>query len=673
MKKITNDEKTGKMNADQTALFIAELTKKPLGKLMDPNASDSLSKIIDFLPMSSILDVLKLVSDKIPAYIDAVMMNKQQMRSLAERVKAVVDATQRLPRTPDAQKKYAEPLNRLRDTVLECAEWVVAYSDKGLILRVFNSSSYQIKFEDLYSRLAEHVQDLQLGLNVQEWLDVKRQKEERDQDLEYLKNHQIALLNEIKNATEQVTDMKIKGEDRKEIISKKMSAIEHQIQLLLNANVPNEQDLEASKREAVDPRLLIDYCDIDPEEKIGEGGFGKIYRGHWGDQQVVIKEVDGMSNPIVKAEFIREVKILSQLRSAYIVQLNAVCLQNQRSCYLMEYMENGDLSVYLQKNPKLTYEQRYNLAFEIASGLVYLHARNIIHCDLKTANILVNKNGHAKLADFGLAKALNLSSSLPALPQNKSSQAWSYLAPEVLLGYPYTMKSEVYSYGMVLWEILTGKKPYAALDNDVNVIHHVTSGGRERLSGFLPEFFIQLLQDCWQELPSKRPTMNEIKAVLLAHKPVRSNDTLSQNVSLKLESSFPTGPREVSPECDVTYQLGLNFALHNGDYVNALRLLNQAAELGHTRARTDLALIYLQGLGNTTPNPILACQLLQQSAVENHLRAMQALVQELQRGTSIAPNPQAVSFWQDQISSAEKRQKLREQQASLPEGVRPKG
>lgn len=643
-------------NGSSTTNF--ESIKNSLTNASLPELTATASDIVASLPISQMIEVITIFGGKIVGGIKYVKMNRRQMQTLGERLSAVVDAIQRLPHLPSAQKIYVEPLLRLMDTMAECAKWVEDYRNKNYLMRFLNGGSHNIKFEGFHKVLAEHVQDLQLGLNVQEWMDTERYNREREQDFQELKTNQRAILTQLKESMEAITGLRIQGHDRVDVMSKKMAAVELRFQQLLK-NQSNAQSKSSSENEAIlNENFLIDYCDFVFESKIAEGSYGKIYRGYLYRQDVVIKEINYRGQPDMRATFFRETKILSQLRSPYIVQLYAACSQPDRSCYVMEYMANGNLVSYLKKHPGLELQLRHQLVLEISLGLAYLHHHNITHGDLRTANILVNESGRAKLSNFGFSMAPDLHR-LPQLPANSTMRSSSYLAPEVLLGSPYTKASDVFSFGVILWEALTGRKLYQNLDQE-DAKRHVIFNGRERIPDTMLDFYAELLEDCWHEMPSKRPTISQIVDQLNI---IGLN--ASQEFSSVVSKPYPTGPRIPSARSDMLYKQGIRLVLQEKDYAQAVRLLQQASNEGHTRARSDLAFMYLEGKG-VEKNRFLAQQLLQKSAVEGHSRAMNALAS---MGAKANTNDmRAVSFWKAQsrkIKSLEEAESSCQQRLSV--------
>ncbi|XP_024021618.1 L-type lectin-domain containing receptor kinase IX.1 [Morus notabilis] len=206
--------------------------------------------------------------------------------------------------------------------------------------------------------------------------------------------------------------------------------------------------------------LLVATNNFAEEEKLGQGGFGGVYRGFLKslNSYVAIKKVSSVSNQGVK-EYASEVKIISQLRHRNLVQLIGWCHRKKDLLLIYEFMPNGSLDSHLFKRKSvLTWATRYNIARGMASALLYLHQeweQCVLHRDIKASNIMLDSNFNAKLGDFGLARLVD---------HDKGSQTTAlagtlgYMAPECVTTGRASRESDIYSFGVVALEIACGRK-----------------------------------------------------------------------------------------------------------------------------------------------------------------------------------------------------------------------
>ncbi|KAK4395381.1 putative receptor-like protein kinase [Sesamum angolense] len=209
------------------------------------------------------------------------------------------------------------------------------------------------------------------------------------------------------------------------------------------------------------PLLVTATNNFDEANILGEGGLGRVYKAHFNDHcHAAVKKIYAGGQE-AEREFENEVESLSKIQHQNIVSLLGYCIHGEARFLVYEMMENGSLEFHLHgPSPRLTltWHLRMKIALDVARGLEYLHERcnpPVIHRDLKSSNILLDSNFNAKLSDFGLAITGGNSNKTNV----KLSGTLGYVAPEYLLDGKLTDKSDVYAFGVVLLELLTGRRP----------------------------------------------------------------------------------------------------------------------------------------------------------------------------------------------------------------------
>ena len=229
--------------------------------------------------------------------------------------------------------------------------------------------------------------------------------------------------------------------------------------------------------------FYIPFEELKIIKKVGEGAFGEVYLGYWNKKKVAIKKYFFVKKykdhqnknfynlKAILIKYIKEINIISNLRHPNLVLYMGASLSSNHNCYLvMEFVNNGNLFEFLHQgsyNSEGNY-QKYdllfttNLALEIALAVKYLHCRNITHCDLKSTNVLLDNNYHVKITDFGVSKMVNILYEKSQEIRGKFGTT-HWMAPEIMKRLKYEEASDVFSYGMILYEIITGEIPYYGL------------------------------------------------------------------------------------------------------------------------------------------------------------------------------------------------------------------
>ena len=250
---------------------------------------------------------------------------------------------------------------------------------------------------------------------------------------------------------------------------------------------------------------------------LGQGGFGVVYKGTWRHQPVAVKALtsQGLTDS-AREEFINEVQVMVNLRVPQVVALYGISVQ-PRYQLVMEYCPHGSLFGYLHSSQPMDWGMRGRIALEVAQGLAFLHACQppILHRDLKSQNILLDKDYHAKLADFGLSRLKQESRSFTNSSQKDSVGTLAWMAPELFKRRArYVKGSDMYSYGMILWELSSRSIPWSDAHSNALIIQWVSQGDREDIPSSTPLSIATLIKACWEADPEKRPSAEEAMKTL---------------------------------------------------------------------------------------------------------------------------------------------------------------
>lgn len=283
--------------------------------------------------------------------------------------------------------------------------------------------------------------------------------------------------------------------------------------------------------------------EIDPSKLIiktviARGTFGTVHRGVYDTQDVAVKLLDwGEEGQRTEAEiaslraaFTQEVAVWHKLDHPNVTKFigatmgsselqiqtdnGLIGMPSNVCCVVVEYLAGGNLKQYLIKNRrrKLAFKVVIQLALDLARGLSYLHSQKIVHRDVKTENMLLDKTRTVKIADFGVARVE------ASNPNDMTGETGTlgYMAPEVLNGNPYNRKCDVYSFGICLWEIYCCDMPYPDLSFSEITSAVVRQNLRPEVPRCCPSSLANVMKKCWDASPDKRPEMDEVVSMLEA-------------------------------------------------------------------------------------------------------------------------------------------------------------
>ncbi|XP_029451095.1 tyrosine-protein kinase FRK [Rhinatrema bivittatum] len=256
----------------------------------------------------------------------------------------------------------------------------------------------------------------------------------------------------------------------------------------------------------------IDRNSLKLLKKLGSGQYGDVWEGMWNNTTpVAIKTLK--PGYMEQRDFLREAETMKKLRHPKLIQLYAVCSLEDPIYIVTELMRHGSLLLYLQNDGGSTIklEQQVDIAAQVAAGMAYLESQNYVHRDLAARNVLVGEHDVYKVADFGLTRIFQAENGNVYEPKPGTKLPIKWTAPEALQFNKFSVKSDVWSFGVLLYEIVTyGKMPYLGLNGN-QVLQKLLKGERMLQPPDTSPDLYQIMLDCWKKVPEERPTFETLQ------------------------------------------------------------------------------------------------------------------------------------------------------------------
>ncbi|KAJ8528187.1 hypothetical protein K7X08_021879 [Anisodus acutangulus] len=291
--------------------------------------------------------------------------------------------------------------------------------------------------------------------------------------------------------------------------------------------VSNGLSNDALAQALVDPRFptiglenydewTINLRKLTMGQAFAQGAFGKLYKGTYNGEDVAIKLLERPEHDLERAHFMeqqfqQEVMMLANLKHPNIVRFIGACRKPMVWCIVTEYARGGSVRQFLTRRHsravplKLAVKQ----ALDVARGMEYVHGLNLIHRDLKSDNLLIAADKSIKIADFGVARI-----EVQTEGMTPETGTYRWMAPEMIQHRPYTQKVDVYSFGIVLWELITGMLPFQNMTAVQAAFAVVNKGVRPTIPIECLPVLSEIMTRCWDADPDSRPPFSQVVRML---------------------------------------------------------------------------------------------------------------------------------------------------------------
>ncbi|KAI3512912.1 hypothetical protein L1887_20234 [Cichorium endivia] len=275
-------------------------------------------------------------------------------------------------------------------------------------------------------------------------------------------------------------------------------------------------EIKAKGEEEEELEWSADMSQLFIGNKFAMGRHSRIYRGVYKQKDVAVKlisqpEEDRDLASMLERQFTSEVVMLFHLKHPNIITFFAACKKPPVFCIINEYLSGGSLRAFLHQQEPYSLHPNLvlKLAIDIARGMQYLHSQGILHRDLKSENLLLDENMRVKVADFGISCLESQCGSAKGF-----TGTYRWMAPEMIKEKRHTKKIDVYSFAIVMWELLTALTPFDNMTPEQAAFAVCQKNARPPLPASCPWAFRGLIKRCWSSKPEKRPGFDEIVKVL---------------------------------------------------------------------------------------------------------------------------------------------------------------
>ncbi|KAJ6230997.1 f-box only protein [Anaeramoeba flamelloides] len=470
--------------------------------------------------MTEILTKIKKLSRFIARSLKSLKYNKNQCKRLTQRIQFINKflSTRKLHSNIELANKYRPILRELHNSIKESQTFLNKHTFQGLWLWTM---LHQGTGKHIFLNLTERISTcaLTLDCDLSEWDIDKENKEDEQNDREELEKLLNNLLKEeeLENVLDRQSSIMnkqkislsfdqavLKIKDR--LNSLKMQKQVEEIQFVKQQNQPQikKSDLDFSFR-------VIEFKDIKLGQRLAFGAYGEVFIAEWSGVQVAVKKLISNSKELFE-EYFNELTTLSKLQHPNVVNLLGGTI-TPPYCIVMTFYRFGNLNdILMNYKIDISLIQWLKIGKQIANGMRFLHDSKIIHRDLKPKNILLTEEEGrmiAKIIDFGTSKKKDTGQSLRTV-----CGTYRYMAPEVARAESYSYQCDVYSFSLILLEMISKERPFLDLtENQIFAFHFKNTNNnpkRPKISEQIDPEIKTLIETCWSEEPDRRLTFEEV-------------------------------------------------------------------------------------------------------------------------------------------------------------------
>ncbi|XP_002737420.1 mixed lineage kinase domain-like protein [Saccoglossus kowalevskii] len=403
------------------------------------------------------------VASEIYDIVQEVKANKERCQRFATRVRCLVEPLRGVRRLNNADNAiYERALTQLEKCLREGKIFLVKFRDAGIIKKIWKREDYKSDFDNFNVRLDGLVSALSLGLEAATKARIDKMFEQQRKLNEDRMDEEIDFNKLLEDLKEGQQKMSVDMDSRFDEVDVSLEEITEKLDDLRMSKETSEHDKKIGQPS--DELKIIESEELKIKELIGEGRIGKVYKAVYNKHTVAVKRFTEKSTGTMLAKNLRdEAEKMKKFDAENVVRLYGICTEIGSHLLVMEYMSEKDLRSVLDNPSKynLTWRRRLRMALEGACGIYRIHNAKppMLHRSISSSKFLVNEDLHIKISDcgFSLTKA-----SARRHESSSTKTTLKYIAPEHLqdVHTSYTVKSEVYSYGIVMWEIATLKEPF---------------------------------------------------------------------------------------------------------------------------------------------------------------------------------------------------------------------